>query len=121
VSRHRQLIENIALTIDEAIRTEPRTPDAAENIKRVSPIIDSLLLDQTTLRVNERTRVSVTARDPRGGKLEFSFHATGGNILTTEEGFFYQATTPGKHTITASAVNPYNLRSKKSVTVTVVE
>ncbi len=121
VSRHLQLIEDIASSIDGTIKTMPRTPDAAKNIKQVSPIIDSLVLDQTSLRVNERTRISIAARDPRGGKLEFTFQATGGNILTTKEGFFYEATKPGKHTITAFAINPYNLRSRKTVTIDVVK
>jgi hypothetical protein len=119
IAQHLELIEEIASSIDETIKTEPRMPNAAENIKRINPIIDSLVLEKTTLPVNERTKILIIARDPRGGNLEFTFHSTGGNILTTKDGYFYQATIPGEHTITVFAKSPYNLRSKKSVTVIV--
>jgi len=117
--RHLELTENIAISIDEVIKAEPRPTDATEEIEKLSPIIDSVVVGQTILRLNEQTRISITAHDPRGGKLEFTYQATGGNIFYTKNGVFFQATDPGEHTITVFARNPYNLRSKKSVTIIV--
>jgi hypothetical protein len=63
----------------------------------------------------------VVAHDPRGETLRYGYYAEGGNILNTNEGVFYQATVPGRHEILVTVINEQNIRSEKTVSVTVLD
>lgn len=114
-----QIIESIANNLDKAIIELPRPDNGTEVIKMTRPVIESLKIEKTKLKLNETVLITVKAHDPRGEKLDYNFYATGGNILQTKQGYLYQAVKPGKHTITVSAVNTSNLRSEGTISVTV--
>ena len=118
---HRQLIDRVASTIDNVLREGPGGEGIKRDIKMIAPAIESVTLSKSKLRVNERTKVTVVARDPCGGKLEYAYRATGGNILRTKDGVFYQATMPGDQTITVLVVNPDNITAEKEISVTVTK
>jgi len=119
--RHGQLMNEIALSIDGEIRARPGAEEAKRGVAQMAPIIEKIALEKPELRLNESTKVIIVARDPGGGKLEFSFHTTGGNILRTKEGILFQATSPGTHLIRVIVINTENIVSEKTISVTVTK
>ena len=117
---HRQMVEDIASSIDDGIKTEPRIYASSETIMGIRPVIESITLEESELRVNQKAKLTVIASDPRGQVLTYGYYATGGNILNTKEGIFYQATTPGEHEIAVTVINDANLSSEIAVSVTVL-
>lgn len=119
--RHRRLINEIALSIDSEIQRRPGIREVKRYITEVAPVIEKVTLEKSELRINEKTKITVVARDPRGGKLEYSYYATGGNILRTKEGIFYHATVAGTHTIKVMVINKGNITSEKTISLTVTK
>jgi hypothetical protein len=118
---HRQIIDEIAVSIDNRIRSESEPMAGIENITNVRPIIANVDIEESELRVNQKTKLTVVAHDPRGETLRYGYYAEGGNILNTNEGVFYQATVPGRHEILVTVINEQNIRSEKTVSVTVLD
>ncbi|MFC1610360.1 hypothetical protein ACFL6C_05330 [Myxococcota bacterium] len=118
---HKQLIDEIAVSIDDSVRSESKTMSAFENISTVRPIITNITLDDSRLRVDQKTKLTVVAHDPLGRALKYGYYSRGGNILNTNEGVYYQATVPGRHEILVTVVNEQNIGSERIVSVTVLD
>jgi hypothetical protein len=118
---HRQIIDDIAVFIDNRIRSESKRMTSYENITSVKPIIENVSIEDSELRVNQKTKLTVVAHDPREETLRYGYYAEGGNILNTNEGVFYQATVPGRHEILVTVINEQNIRSEEGVSVTVLD
>ena len=118
---HRQIIDDIAVSIDNQIRSESKPMTSYENIMNTKPIIESISIEDSDLRINQKTKLTVVAHDPRGETLRYGYYAEGGNILNTKEGVFYQATVPGRHEILVTVINEKNISSEEGVSVTVLE
>lgn len=118
---HRQLIDDIASLIDDEIKTKSRTATTSEPIEWIRPIIETISLEESKLRVNEKVKLTVVASDPRDEMLRYGYYATGGNILRTKEGVFYQAIKPGIHKIVVTVINEANISTEETLSVTVLE
>jgi hypothetical protein len=116
--RH-QLVDRMASTIDEELNREPLVKIAPGDFEKMAPSIERVALEDAKLRVNDLAKLTVVANDPLGRKLEYGYYATGGNILRMKDGVFYQATTPGDHTITVTVVSPENIVSERAIRVSV--
>ena len=84
-------------------------------------MIENVSIEDSELRVNQKAKLTVVAHDPRGETLRYGYYAEGGNILNTKEGVFYQATVPGRHEILVTVINEQNIRSERTVSVTVLD
>lgn len=118
---HRPIIDEIAVSIDNRIRSESKPMTSSENITSVRPMIENVSIEDSDLRVNQKAKLTVVAHDPRGETLRYGYYAEGGNILNTKEGVFYQATVPGRHEILITVINEQNISSEEGVSVTVLE
>lgn len=118
---HRQIIDDIAVSIDNQIRSESKAITISENITSVRPIIENISLEDSELRINQKARLTVVAHDPQGETLRYGYYSKGGNILNTKEGVFYQATVPGRHKILVTVINEQNISSEEGVSVTVLD
>jgi len=118
---HRKIIDDIAVSIDNQIRSESKPMDSSENIASVRPIIENISIEDSELRINQKAKLTVVAHDPRGEALRYGYYAEGGNILNTKEGVFYQATVPGRHEILVTVINEQNISSEESILVSVLD
>ncbi len=119
---HAVLIENIASLIDNRIRVEETgaaSETASKTFQLIKPVIKSIALDKLEVQVNQTVKLTVVADDPSGEVLRYAYYATGGNILETKEGVFYQALTPGRHEVVVTVINESNIRSEAAISITV--
>lgn len=90
------------------------------------PVIESLLANPPSVEPGGQSRITVSARDPEGDSLTYTWSATGGALSGTtgpDEKIWTAPNTPGTYRITVSVTDNQPGRSSvsRSVEVTVVQ
>jgi len=90
--------------------------------KNKNPIIEDVVFDPDTINANGITNVSVSASDPDGDKLTYTYSVSGGTISGVgDEVQWKSPATAGEHSLTATADDGNGGQIEKTVKINIEE
>jgi hypothetical protein len=96
--------------------------NSCEKDSNSDPVISEVIFNPATINANGTTNVSVSASDPNGDNLTYTYSVSGGTITGAGADVIWSAPAmQGEHTLTATADDGQGGQVTKTVKITILE